>query len=124
MYAQAVPLPVLVGIVLAVAASMVAGAPPHPADTMAVLCSLGGAIGFARTRSKPSLIAGSGVGALYAWAGVRLHTHAAYGREMAAAASLLLLASSAPRFAKGPLPKVLTTTSVLTGGYYLAQLRL
>lgn len=112
----------LAGIVLSVLVAIVAGKPAHPALVMAALCVLGGGIGFARTGSKPSLVAGVSVGILYALAGYRISNGASYGIEGAAAASVLLLASSAPRFAKGPLPKTLTISSVLTGSYYLKQL--
>ncbi|SNX82213.1 related to UPF0136 membrane protein YJR085C [Melanopsichium pennsylvanicum] len=90
----------------------------HPAFTMAALCSVGGAIGFAKTRSLPSLIAGVGVGALYAFAATRIKNGGEYGYEIAAGASALLMGSSAPRFRKGPVPMALTATSILALGYY------
>ncbi|GAA95023.1 uncharacterized protein L969DRAFT_18947 [Mixia osmundae IAM 14324] len=94
----------------------------HPAYTMAGICMLGGAAGFARTRSRPSLIAGLVVGSAYALAGYRLQTGADYGHEIAAGASAVLLASSVPRFRKGPIPQALAVTSLLAGGFYLNKL--
>jgi len=47
---------------------------PYPALIMGVACIAGGVTGFLRTGSKPSLIAGSAVGALYLYsAGVLLN---------------------------------------------------
>lgn len=85
---------------------------------MAGLCTAGGLIGFARTKSVPSLVAGLGVGALYGLAGRQIEEGGDNGYEMAAAASVLLLGASAPRFKKGPVPKALTATSLLAGTYY------
>ncbi|PWN30064.1 hypothetical protein BDZ90DRAFT_257166 [Jaminaea rosea] len=90
----------------------------HPAYTLAALTSLGGTIGFMRTRSRPSLIAGVGVGLVYALAGRRIQTGQDYGYEIAALNSLLLLGSSAPRFAKGPVPKGLTGLGLVALAYY------
>lgn len=90
----------------------------HPAFTMAALCSVGGLIGFAKTRSVPSIVAGVGVGALYAFGGYRIREGQNYGYEICAAASTLLLASSAPRMRKGPVPAGLTASSAIALAYY------
>lgn len=85
---------------------------------MAALCSVGGLIGFVRTRSVPSIVAGLGVGAMYAFGGYRIREGQDYGYEICAAASTLLLASSAPRARKGPVPAALTASSTLALAYY------
>ncbi|CAO1629638.1 unnamed protein product [Parajaminaea phylloscopi] len=90
----------------------------HPAFTLAGLTAVGGTIGFLRTRSMPSLVAGVGVGLVYAIAGQRIRTGQDYGYELAAVNSLLLLGSSAPRFAKGPVPKGLTLLGTVALAYY------
>ncbi|KZV63179.1 hypothetical protein PENSPDRAFT_219932 [Peniophora sp. CONT] len=90
----------------------------YPATVMGVLCMVGGTIGFVKTRSIPSLVAGWGVGALYLYAGESIRKHNAGGIETAIGASAVLLLSSAPRFAKGPVPAMLTVTSAVAGTYY------
>ncbi|KDN52601.1 hypothetical protein K437DRAFT_277489 [Tilletiaria anomala UBC 951] len=93
----------------------------HPAFTMAALCSIGGIIGYSRTRSIPSLVAGITVGALYGFGGYRIKNGGDYGYDICAAASAVLLASSLPRARKGPVPAVLTATSLAAGAYYGKQ---
>ncbi|KAA1469068.1 hypothetical protein DENSPDRAFT_834599 [Dentipellis sp. KUC8613] len=90
----------------------------YPAYVMGTLCIVGGITGFARTRSIPSLVAGVGVGALYLYSANSIRNHTANGLEFALGASAILLLSSAPRFAKGPVPALLTVTSAVTGAYY------
>ncbi|KAL1941293.1 hypothetical protein VTO73DRAFT_7505 [Trametes versicolor] len=58
------------------------------------------------------------VGVLYLWSGDAIRKGTANGLEAAFGASALLLLSSAPRAAKGPVPAVLTATSAVTGYYY------
>ncbi|TRM60777.1 hypothetical protein BD626DRAFT_406872 [Schizophyllum amplum] len=91
---------------------------PYPAYATGAFCVLGGLIGFARRRSAMSLVGGAGVGALYLYAANLLENGGANGLETALGASALLLLSSAPRLGKGPIPLVLTVTSLVAGGYY------
>ncbi|EPQ56614.1 hypothetical protein GLOTRDRAFT_110863 [Gloeophyllum trabeum ATCC 11539] len=90
----------------------------YPAYVMGGLCIVGGVTGFTRTRSVPSLVAGVGVGLLYLWSADSIRKGTANGLEGALGASALLLLSSLPRVAKGPVPQVLAATSTITGLYY------
>jgi len=93
-----------------------------PALILGLLCAAGGSIGFYRTGSLPSLVAGVGVGSLYMYGGLRIRDRQAYGVEVALLASLLLAASSYPRAIKTggkPLPvglSVLATCGLLYYG--------
>jgi len=64
---------------------------------LALLTAGGGLTGYIRTGSVPSVVAGTGVGALYALGGYRLRQRQPYGAEIALAASLVLAGSSVPR---------------------------
>ncbi|KAJ2802141.1 hypothetical protein FBU31_000293 [Coemansia sp. 'formosensis'] len=87
----------------------------HPAYTMAGLCAVGGAIGYAKGRSVPSLVAGASIGALYFYAGQRIKNNEDYGHELAFAASSLLLFAMGPKALRTRAP-VPTTMSVLGTG--------
>ncbi|PWN97237.1 hypothetical protein FA09DRAFT_339711 [Tilletiopsis washingtonensis] len=89
--------------------------------TMAALCGAGGLFGYTRTRSVPSLVAGLGVGALYAYSAQRMRTGQANGHELALGASAVLLASSVPRIRAGPVPLGLAVASAAAGAYYGKQ---
>ncbi|RXW17771.1 hypothetical protein EST38_g8070 [Candolleomyces aberdarensis] len=90
----------------------------YPAYTMSGLCIIGGVTGFARTKSIPSLVAGVGVGLLYLWSADAIRKGTNNGIEGALGASAILLLSSLPRVAKGPVPALLAVTSATTGFYY------
>ncbi|CAG8577175.1 9505_t:CDS:2 [Acaulospora colombiana] len=81
---------------------------------MGVACISGGITGFLRTGSKPSLIAGVTVGALYLWSGGILLNNDPRGYYGAAGASAILFLSSLPRFTKGPVPALLTVLSAVS----------
>ncbi|KAG8876466.1 hypothetical protein FRB97_004156 [Tulasnella sp. 331] len=86
---------------------------------MAGLCAVGGVTGFVRTRSMPSLVAGLGVGALYAWSAMNIQNGSPQaGLQGAFAASVLLFISSMPRVKKGPVPVTLALTGAGTAFYY------
>ncbi|KAI0940931.1 hypothetical protein AcV7_003171 [Taiwanofungus camphoratus] len=90
----------------------------YPAFLMGSLCAVGGITGFVRVRSIPSLVAGVSVGALYLWSADSIRKGTPNGLEAALGASALLLLSSLPRVAKGPVPAVLTATSTASALYY------
>jgi len=77
-----------------------------------------GITGFARTRSIPSLVAGVSVGLLYLWSANAIRVGAPNGVQGALGASAILLLSSAPRAAKGPVPLTLTVPSAAAAVYY------
>ncbi|KAJ3035074.1 hypothetical protein HDV00_004338 [Rhizophlyctis rosea] len=92
----------------------------HPAYTLAGLTAVGGIIGYSRTRSTPSLIAGLSFGALYAVSGYLLKENKDYGVELASATSLLLLGAMGPRAARTrkPVPTLLSVVGLAGAGYY------
>jgi len=89
-----------------------------PAFTAGALSLIGGVAGFVRKGSVPSLIGGVGVGGLYIWSGLALQNGQPYGLEGALGSSVLLFLSSAPRFLKGSVPKVLSLASASAAVYY------
>ncbi|CUS22164.1 LAQU0S04e09648g1_1 [Lachancea quebecensis] len=94
----------------------------HPAFTLAALTTMGGAMGYARKGSKPSLLAGLVFGGVYGYAGYLLHKNADGGLEIALGASSLMLltgiARGVPSRFKKPVPLVLTVLGGLGTFYY------
>ncbi|KAJ7730018.1 hypothetical protein DFH07DRAFT_849458 [Mycena maculata] len=90
----------------------------YPAFGMSLLCIIGGSIGFYKKGSIPSLVAGLAVGMLYLWSGAQIAEGNGIGVQGAFYASALLTLTSLPRVAKGPIPKLLATSSAAMGFYY------
>ncbi|OJJ99860.1 TMEM14 family protein [Aspergillus aculeatinus CBS 121060] len=99
----------------------------HPSFTLAALLPAGGIAGFMRTGSKPSLIAGVGLGLSYGFAGYLIKENKDYGTELALGNSILLLGSAIPRIiktkARAPMPLVLGATGLLASFYYQKKVR-
>ncbi|KAL4997354.1 transmembrane proteins 14C-domain-containing protein [Aspergillus recurvatus] len=76
---------------------MSSAAPTTPALILSLLTSLGGIIGYSRTGSLPSIIAGLSVGTLYLLSFLRLRGGQTYGEEIGLFASLALGGASIPR---------------------------
>ncbi|KAJ6582102.1 hypothetical protein B0H19DRAFT_1117569 [Mycena capillaripes] len=89
-----------------------------PAFGMSLLCIVGGSTAFFKKSSIPSLVAGLVVGMLYLWSGAQIGEGNPKGVQGAFLASALLTLSSLPRIAKGPIPKLLATSSAVVGFYY------
>ncbi|PYH95054.1 hypothetical protein BO71DRAFT_429471, partial [Aspergillus ellipticus CBS 707.79] len=81
---------------------------------LSLLTSLGGIIGFARTGSIPSIVAGISVGALYLLSFLRQRSNQPYGIEIGLLASVVLAGSSIPRALKTKklVPSVLSFVAV------------
>ncbi|KAI0966374.1 transmembrane proteins 14C-domain-containing protein [Xylaria arbuscula] len=80
---------------------------------LGALTAGGGSIGYARTGSVPSIVAGLTVGLLYGLGGYRLQNRQPYGIELALLASVVLGGSSIPRAIRlrKPVPTVLSLIS-------------
>ncbi|PWY95494.1 hypothetical protein BO94DRAFT_482034 [Aspergillus sclerotioniger CBS 115572] len=83
--------------------------------TLSLLVSLGGIIGYIRTKSLPSIIAGLSIGTLYLLSYLRLRAGQPYGIEIAFVASLVLGGASIPRAIKSrkTVPSVLSLLAVV-----------
>ncbi|KAL1844822.1 hypothetical protein VTK73DRAFT_1730 [Phialemonium thermophilum] len=81
---------------------------------LAALTASGGIIGFARTGSIPSVVAGCSVGILYAIGGYRIQNNLPYGQETSLLASVVLGGASIPRAIRlrKPVPVLLSVLAV------------
>ncbi|KAF5501916.1 TMEM14 protein-like protein [Colletotrichum aenigma] len=99
----------------------------HPSFTLAGLLAVGGTAGFLKTQSKPSLIAGLGLGAAYACSGYLLKENKDYGAELALGNSIVLLGAGASRAiktgGKAPIPLALTFAGAAATFYYQKKYR-
>ncbi|KAJ2076479.1 hypothetical protein H4R24_005671 [Coemansia sp. RSA 988] len=87
---------------------------------MAGICAVGGAIGYAKGRSVPSLVAGVGIGAVYWYAGLRMQRNQDHGHDLALAASSLLLFAMGPKAlrTRAPVPIAMSTLGTASGAYF------
>ncbi|KAJ7148461.1 hypothetical protein C8R43DRAFT_519118 [Mycena crocata] len=92
-----------------------------PALTMSLLCIVGGGTAYYKKASIPSLVVGVAVGLLYLYSGKQITDGDKQRLQGAFYASALLTLSSLPRVAKGPIPKLLATSSAVVGFYYGRQ---
>lgn len=83
-------------------------------------------MGYSKTGSVPSLVAGVGVGSLYGYAGYLIHHHRPYGIETAIGASVLLAGAMVPRAIKTnfqkPVPAVMSVLSLVAGAFFIKKL--
>ncbi|TGJ87775.1 hypothetical protein E0Z10_g973 [Xylaria hypoxylon] len=84
------------------------------AYVLGALTAGGGTMGYARTGSVPSIVAGVTVGLLYGLGGYRVQNRQPYGVELALLASVILGGSSIPRALRlrKPVPTVLSLISI------------
>jgi len=85
-----------------------------PAYILGLLTAGGGTMGYVRTGSLPSVIAGVTVGSLYLLGGYRIQNRQSYGVELALLASVVLAGSSIPRALRSqkPLPAGLSALAL------------
>ncbi|KAI1800988.1 transmembrane proteins 14C-domain-containing protein [Daldinia bambusicola] len=99
----------------------------HPSFTLAALLAAGGTAGYVKTKSRPSLIAGLGLGVSYALSGYLIKENKDYGTELALGNSVLLLGSAVPRVvktkARAPVPIGLLVAGALATFYYQKKFR-
>lgn len=91
------------------------------AYVLGTVTASGGIMGYARSGSIPSIVAGCSVGLLYLLGGYRIQNRQAYGIELALLASLVLASSAFPRAIRlgKPVPimlSVLSSIGLLTFG--------
>ena len=95
----------------------------HPAYSAAAIVAIGGSIGYIKSKSKPSLIAGLGFSLLFFGSGYLLQHNRDYGIESAIATSSLLTLSMLPKALKSkkPVPIALSALGVSSLVYYVKK---
>ncbi|KAG1669691.1 hypothetical protein FOA52_002075 [Chlamydomonas sp. UWO 241] len=90
----------------------------HIDMSMSALCVLGGAMGYMRKKSLPSLLGGLGIGAAYACVGYYINTvDASVGHQAGAVTSLVLAGMGGVRLVK---TKKVMPAGVMTAAGLLA----
>ncbi|KAF5000653.1 UPF0136 domain-containing protein [Fusarium heterosporum] len=84
-----------------------------PAYILGAITAGGGIMGYARSGSIPSIVAGCAVGLLYALGGYRIQNNQPYGVELGLLASIVLGGSAFPRALRlrKPVPIMLSVIS-------------
>ncbi|KAF4344770.1 UPF0136 domain protein [Fusarium beomiforme] len=84
-----------------------------PAYILGAVTAGGGIMGYARTRSVPSIVAGCAVGFLYVLGGYRIQNEQPYGVGLGLLASVILGGSAFPRALRlrKPVPILLSVIS-------------
>lgn len=94
----------------------------HLALTLGFLTAAGGAMGYARKGSVPSLAAGLVFGGIYGYSGYLLHENRDNGLELALGASAVMLvtgiARGIPSRFRKPVPLTLTLLGAVGSAYY------
>ncbi|PKS06595.1 hypothetical protein jhhlp_007343 [Lomentospora prolificans] len=83
---------------------------------LAALTASGGIVGFARTGSVPSVVAGCTVGLLYGLGGYRIRSRQPYGVELSLLASVVLGGSAIPRAIRLRKPVPIMLSLIATFG--------
>ncbi|KAA8634344.1 hypothetical protein SMACR_04865 [Sordaria macrospora] len=89
-----------------------------PAYVLSALTVTGGIAGYARTKSKPSIIAGCAVGLLYGLGGYRIQQNQPHGVELGLLASVVLGGASLPRAIKLRKPVPMMLSAIAAFGLY------
>ncbi|KAJ3317202.1 hypothetical protein HDV06_001846 [Boothiomyces sp. JEL0866] len=91
-----------------------------PAYFIGTICAVGGSIGYAKSQSVASLIAGVSFGLLYTSSGYLLSTNSTFGYKLATVTSVLLLGAMGPKALKTakPVSVVLSFLAIVGLVYY------
>ncbi|CAK9782246.1 hypothetical protein CC85DRAFT_240444 [Cutaneotrichosporon oleaginosum] len=92
----------------------------QPIAVLSVLSFVGGAMGFAKAGSVPSLAAGVGIGAAMAVSAMRIHDSLPGGLEMAAGSSAVMFVPMLRRAlrTRSPIPITMSILAGVSAGFY------